>query len=101
MLQRTAATMTGAEALVMLRASAINQDGRSSGLTAPNGPSQAALIRSLLPAHLSDTLARLVFLATRVCQAIRFASSLVPETSVFLAASKVATMAAFLTVLEC
>lgn len=38
-------TVLGTEAVVVLRASAVNQDGRSSGLTAPNGPSQAALIR--------------------------------------------------------
>ena len=32
--------------LAVLKASATNQDGRSSSLTAPNGPSQAALIRT-------------------------------------------------------
>lgn len=44
-LQRTVVGPETVEALVVLRASAVNQDGRSSGLTAPNGPSQAALIR--------------------------------------------------------
>jgi acyl transferase domain-containing protein len=35
-------------AAALLRAAAVNQDGRSSGLTAPNGPSQTALVRDLL-----------------------------------------------------
>ena len=34
--------------LAVLKASATNQDGRSSSLTAPNGPSQAALIRTAM-----------------------------------------------------
>jgi acyl transferase domain-containing protein len=33
-----------ASALALVRASAVNQDGRSSSLTAPNGPSQQALV---------------------------------------------------------
>ena len=36
--------------IASVRASAVNQDGRSSGLTAPNGPSQSALIRDALQA---------------------------------------------------
>lgn len=44
-LQRTSAPTGATDVLVMIRGSAINQDGRSSGLTAPNGPSQAALIK--------------------------------------------------------
>ncbi len=35
-------------ALALVRASAINQDGRSSGLTAPNGPSQGTLVLAAL-----------------------------------------------------
>jgi len=35
-------------AIAVLRATATNQDGRSSSLTAPNGPSQTALIASAL-----------------------------------------------------
>ena len=31
---------------VLLRGSAINQDGRSSSLTAPNGPAQQAVVRA-------------------------------------------------------
>ncbi len=44
-LQRTSAPTGGVDVLVVLKGSAINQDGRSSGLTAPNGPSQAALVK--------------------------------------------------------
>lgn len=33
---------------VLLRATYVNQDGRSSSLTAPNGPSQQAVIRGAL-----------------------------------------------------
>ncbi|MDR3537909.1 MAG: beta-ketoacyl synthase N-terminal-like domain-containing protein [Acetobacteraceae bacterium] len=40
----------GDPVLAVLRASAINQDGRSAGLTAPNGPAQTALIRTALDA---------------------------------------------------
>lgn len=36
------------EALVLLRGSYVNQDGRSSSLTAPNGPSQQAVLRGAL-----------------------------------------------------
>ncbi len=35
-------------ALAVLKATATNQDGRSSGLTAPNGPSQTTLIASAM-----------------------------------------------------
>ena len=35
-------------AVAVLRATATNQDGRSSGLTAPNGPSQRALISTAM-----------------------------------------------------
>ncbi len=35
---------------VLLRATYVNQDGRSSSLTAPNGPSQQAVIRGALTA---------------------------------------------------
>ena len=38
------------QSAVLLRASTVNQDGRSSSLTAPNGPSQQALIRGGLAA---------------------------------------------------
>ena len=38
------------QAAVLLRATAVNQDGRSSSLTAPNGPSQQALLRGALAA---------------------------------------------------
>ncbi|SDK90881.1 thioester reductase domain-containing protein [Actinopolyspora mzabensis] len=38
----------GHEVLAVLRASAVNQDGRSQGLTAPNGPSQERVIRAAL-----------------------------------------------------
>ena len=36
--------LTGAQALAIVRGSAVNQGGRSSGLTAPNGPAQTALV---------------------------------------------------------
>lgn len=36
----------GDEGLAIVKASTVNQDGRSSSLTAPNGPSQTALIKS-------------------------------------------------------
>jgi len=38
----------GDRILAVIRASAVNQDGRSSGLTAPNGPAQEAVIRAAL-----------------------------------------------------
>ena len=34
--------------LALVRASGVNQDGRSSGLTAPSGPTQTALVRGVL-----------------------------------------------------
>ena len=40
----------GDRILAVIRASASNQDGRSSGITAPNGPSQEAVIRDALSA---------------------------------------------------
>jgi acyl transferase domain-containing protein len=36
--------------MLLLAATAVNQDGRSSSLTAPNGPSQAAVIHAALTA---------------------------------------------------
>ncbi|HEY3999255.1 MAG TPA: beta-ketoacyl synthase N-terminal-like domain-containing protein, partial [Candidatus Xenobia bacterium] len=38
----------GDRVLAVIRASAVNQDGRSNGLTAPSGPAQAVLIRRAL-----------------------------------------------------
>eukprot|EP00884_Botryococcus_braunii_P010943 jgi/Botrbrau1/19850/Bobra.0124s0086.1 len=38
----------GGQALALLVAAVVNQDGRSSSLTAPNGPAQSALIRACL-----------------------------------------------------
>jgi acyl transferase domain-containing protein/acyl carrier protein len=40
----------GDQVLALVRASAVNQDGRSQGLTAPNGPSQQRVIRDALSA---------------------------------------------------
>jgi acyl transferase domain-containing protein/NAD(P)-dependent dehydrogenase (short-subunit alcohol dehydrogenase family)/acyl carrier protein len=40
----------GDDILAVIRASASNQDGRSSGITAPNGPAQEAVIRDALAA---------------------------------------------------
>ena len=42
------ATQPEAAGAVLLRATHVNQDGRSSSLTAPNGPSQQAVIRGAL-----------------------------------------------------
>jgi acyl transferase domain-containing protein len=39
---------TSGDPAILLRATAVNQDGRSSSLTAPNGPSQQAVIRGAL-----------------------------------------------------
>jgi acyl transferase domain-containing protein len=36
--------------LATIRATAVNQDGRSSSMTAPNGPSQSALINTAMQA---------------------------------------------------
>jgi acyl transferase domain-containing protein/acyl carrier protein/Zn-dependent alcohol dehydrogenase len=44
----SAAKEAGDRVLALIRATAINQDGRSGGLTAPNGPAQTALIRTAL-----------------------------------------------------
>lgn len=38
----------GGEAVLLLRGSGVNQDGRSSALTAPNGPAQQSVIRAAL-----------------------------------------------------
>lgn len=56
----TATLLAAADALhagqVLLRATHVNQDGRSSSLTAPNGPSQQAVIRGALQAaHMQPT----------------------------------------------
>ena len=48
-LEDTAEEVRGASG-VLLRATYVNQDGRSSSLTAPNGPSQQAVIRRALTA---------------------------------------------------
>ena len=42
------AQASGDRQLALIRASAVNQDGRSGGLTAPNGPAQEAVIRAAL-----------------------------------------------------
>ena len=42
------AVADGDRVLALIRATAVNQDGRSSGLTVPNGPAQEALIREAL-----------------------------------------------------
>jgi acyl transferase domain-containing protein/NAD(P)-dependent dehydrogenase (short-subunit alcohol dehydrogenase family)/acyl carrier protein len=42
------ARKNGHRVLAVLRATAVNQDGRSNGLTAPHGPSQQAVIREAL-----------------------------------------------------
>lgn len=44
----TDATRDGDHVLAIIRASAVNQDGRTSGITAPNGRSQQAVIRAAL-----------------------------------------------------
>ena len=44
----TDATRDGDQVLAIIRASAVNQDGRTSGITAPNGRSQQAVIRAAL-----------------------------------------------------
>jgi len=49
-MQRQEHTVSAQQPVAVLRASAVNQGGRSSGLTAPNGPAQTALIRSTLAA---------------------------------------------------
>ena len=40
--------MTGDEAIAIVLATVINQDGRSSSLTAPNGPAQSKLVGKAL-----------------------------------------------------
>ena len=42
------AMLAESQAVAVLRATATNQDGRSSGLTAPNGPSQRTLISTAM-----------------------------------------------------
>ena len=42
------AIAAGDDVLAVLRATAVNQDGRSNGITAPNGPAQQAVIRTAL-----------------------------------------------------
>jgi acyl transferase domain-containing protein/acyl-CoA synthetase (AMP-forming)/AMP-acid ligase II/acyl carrier protein len=42
------AITAGDDVLAVLRATAVNQDGRSNGITAPNGPAQQAVIRTAL-----------------------------------------------------
>ena len=42
------ARANGHRVLAVIRATALNQDGRSSGITAPNGPAQEALMRAAL-----------------------------------------------------
>ena len=42
------ATAAGDRVLAVIRATAVNQDGRSGGLTVPNGPAQETLIRQAL-----------------------------------------------------
>ena len=42
------AVAAGDRVLAVIRATAVNQDGRSSGLTVPNGPAQETLIRQAL-----------------------------------------------------
>ncbi|MGE3805459.1 MAG: beta-ketoacyl synthase N-terminal-like domain-containing protein, partial [Gemmataceae bacterium] len=44
----SAARRDGDRVLALIRASAVNQDGRSGGLTVPNGPSQRRLIEAAL-----------------------------------------------------
>ena len=47
---------------LLLKATHVNQDGRSSSLTAPNGPSQQTVIRGALDvAQLSSKVLRLAF----------------------------------------
>jgi len=46
----SSAKADGNRILAVIRASAVNQDGRSGGLTAPNGPAQEAVIREALAA---------------------------------------------------
>ncbi|WP_394836552.1 amino acid adenylation domain-containing protein [Pendulispora rubella] len=46
----SAAQRDGDQVLGVIRASAVNQDGRSQGLTAPNGPAQQRVIRDALTA---------------------------------------------------